>query len=407
MPAESHAATKAILRHRPFQLYFLGRVFSNFSRQIVAVAVGWQVYALTNDPFALGMVGLLQFLPTLLLTFFSGHAADHFDRKRVVQICQWVEAITAGVLAWGSMEHWLTVAHIYAASVVFGITASFERPAAAAMVPSVVPTGFLQQGTALSSGAMHFASIAGPALGGFMYAVSPGLPYGLTAVFWLLAGVLNGSIGMVRQPRSVEVPSLGTLFAGVRFVRSNPAVLGTISLDLFAVLLGGATALLPIYASDILHTGPWGLGLLRAGPSIGALVMTIYLARHPIARRVGIRMFQSVILFGLATIVFAVSRDVWLSVVSLIVMGAADMISVVIRMSLVQLATPDEMRGRVSAVNFLFINASNQLGEFESGLTAAWFGTVTATIIGGVGTIAVALLWMKLFPTLRDVEKLE
>ncbi len=203
------------------------------------------------------------------------------------------------------------------------------------------------------------------------------------------------------------MPSLGTLFAGVRFVRSNPAVLGTISLDLFAVLLGGATALLPIYASDILHTGPWGLGLLRAGPSIGALAMTIYLARHPITRRVGIRMFQSVILFGIATIVFAVSRDVWLSVVSLIVMGAADMISVVIRLSLVQLATPDEMRGRVSAVNFLFINASNQLGEFESGVTAALFGTVPAVVIGGVGTIAVALLWMKLFPTLRDVEKLE
>lgn len=407
MSDESPAATTAILRHRPFQFYFLGRVFSNFSRQIVAVAVGWQVYALTSDPFALGMVGLLQFVPTLLLTFFAGHAADHFDRKRVVQICQWAEAVTAGVLAWGSVEGWITVGHIYAAAVVFGMTSAFERPAAAAMVPSVVPQGLLQQGTALSSGAMHFASIGGPALGGICYAISPGLTYGFTAAFWLLAGVLNGSIRTSGQPRSVEVPSLGTLFAGVRFVRSNPAVLGTISLDLFAVLLGGATALLPIYASDILHTGPWGLGLLRAGPSIGALAMTIYLARHPITRRVGIRMFQSVILFGLATIVFAVSRDVWLSVVSLVVMGAADMISVVIRLSLVQLATPDDMRGRVSAVNFLFINASNQLGEFESGATAALFGTVPATIIGGVGTIAVALLWMRLFPALRKVERLE
>jgi len=407
MPDEPSAASAAILRHRPFQLYFLGRVFSNFSRQIVAVAVGWQVYALTSDPFALGMVGLLQFLPTLLLTFVSGHAADHFDRKRVVQLCQWAEALAAGFLAWGSIEQWLTVGHIYAASVVFGITASFERPAAAAMVPSVVPPGLLQQGTALSSGAMHFASIAGPALGGFLYAVSPGVPYVLTAAFWLLAGVLNGSIRLARQPRSVEVPSLGTIFAGARFVRSNPAVLGTISLDLFAVLLGGATALLPIFASDILHTGPWGLGLLRAGPSIGALGMTVYLARHPITRRVGIRMFQSVILFGVATVVFALSREVWLSVVALVVMGASDMISVVIRLSLVQLATPDEMRGRVSAVNFLFINASNQLGEFESGVTAAWFGTVAATVIGGVGTVAVALLWMRLFPALKNVERLE
>jgi len=219
--------------------------------------------------------------------------------------------------------------------------------------------------------------------------------------------VLNGAIRIIRQPRNVEVASLGTLFAGARFVRRNPAVLGTISLDLFAVLLGGATALLPIYASDILHTGPWGLGVLRAGPSIGALLMTAYLARHPIVRRVGMRMFQAVILFGAATIVFALSRDLWLSMAALFVMGAADMVSVVIRLSLVQLSTPEEMRGRVSAINFLFINASNQLGEFESGMTAKLFGTVPAAVIGGIGTIVIALLWMKLFPTLRDVEKLE
>jgi MFS family permease len=407
MSDDSDAGTSAILRHRPFQLYFLGRVFSNFSRQIVAVAVGWQVYELTKDPAALAWVGLLQFLPTLVLTFVSGHAADRFDRKRIVQACQWIEALAAGFLAWGSIQGWLSVSHIYFASVIFGMTAAFERPAAAAMVPSVVPPGLLQQGTALSSGAMHFASIAGPALGGIFYAISPGLPYGLTAAFWVLAGVLNGAIAIVRQPRNVESPSLGTLFAGARFVRSNPAVLGTISLDLFAVLLGGATALLPIYASDILHTGPWGLGLLRAGPSLGALLMTAYLARKPIVRRVGIRMFQAVILFGVATIVFAVSRNLWLSMVALFVMGAADMVSVVIRLSLVQLSTPEEMRGRVSAINFLFINASNQLGEFESGMTAKLFGTVPAVVIGGIGTIAIALLWMKLFPTLRDVEKLE
>jgi MFS family permease len=401
------SASSAIFRHRPFQQYFLGRVFSNFSRQIVAVAIGWQVYELTGSAFALGMVGLIQFLPTLLLTFISGHAADRYDRKRLVQICQWTEGVTAALLAWGSMGGWLTVTHIYIASVIYGTAASFERPAASAMLYSVVPAGMLQQGTAMSSGAMQLASIAGPALGGFVYAVSPGAPYLMTAVFWLLAGVLNGTLHVVQAPRSVEAPSLGTLFAGVRFVRNNPAVLGTISLDLFAVLLGGATALLPIYASDILHTGPWGLGVLRAAPAVGALAVTVWLARRPLTSRVGIRMFQAVILFGVATVIFAVSTHIWLSLAALVVMGASDMISVVIRLSLVQLATPDEMRGRVSAVNFLFVNASNQLGEFESGFTAHLFGAMPAAVLGGVGTIAVALLWMKLFPTLRNVEKLE
>ncbi|RYD84305.1 MAG: MFS transporter, partial [Sphingomonadales bacterium] len=251
MAASAGLSSSALLRHTPFQRYFLGRVFSNFSRQIVAVAVGWQVYELTGSAFALGMVGLVQFLPTALLTFIAGHAADRYDRKRVVQICQWVEALTAGMLAWASFEGWVTVGLIYFASVLFGITASFERPAAAALVPAVVPAGGLQQGTALSSGAMQLASIAGPAIGGFVYAASPGAPYAATAVFWLLAGVLNGSIKLDRPARTPDVPTLSSLFAGVRFVRDNPAVLGTISLDLFAVLLGGATALLPIFASDI------------------------------------------------------------------------------------------------------------------------------------------------------------
>jgi hypothetical protein len=254
---------------------------------------------------------------------------------------------------------------------------------------------------------MELASIAGPALGGFAYAVSPGLPYALTAVFWLVASVLNGAIGTKMHTRSSEVPTWGSLFAGVHFVRRNPDLLGVISLDLFAVLLGGATALLPIYASDILHTGPLGLGILRAAPAVGSLLMTVVLARRAIASKVGLRMFQAVIVFGLATIVFAFSQMMWLSLAALAIMGAADTISVVIRLSLVQLATPDEMRGRVGAVNFLFINASNQLGEFESGVTAALFGAVGAAALGGVGTVVVALLWMKLFPTLLKVQRLE
>lgn len=396
-----------LFRHTPFLLYFLGRVFSNFSRQIVAVAVGWQVYQLTGSAFQLGMVGLMQFLPTAILTFVAGHAADNFNRKRVVQICQWIEGLTATFLAWGTIGGWLTVTHIFIASAIFGAVTAFERPAGAAMLPGVVPPSLLQQGTALSSGALQFATVSGPALGGFMFVISPGAPYVLTAVFYLLAGLLNGAVPMKARASSAGGFSMRSLFAGVGFVRSNRTVFGTISLDLFAVLLGGATALLPIFASDVLRVGPVGLGLLRAAPAAGALLTTYLISRRPLQRKVGMRMFQSVIAFGVATIVFGLSREMWLSLLALGIMGASDEVSVIIRLSLVQLSTPDDMRGRVSAVNFLFVNASNQLGEFESGVTAALFGAVPAVIIGGVGTIAVALLWMKLFPTLRDVQRLE
>ncbi|HLB96830.1 MAG TPA: MFS transporter, partial [Acetobacteraceae bacterium] len=259
----------------------------------------------------------------------------------------------------------------------------------------------------ISTGAFQMAMVSGPALGGLAYALAPGVPYAVMAVFWLLAGVLNGAIRLDRPVAAKEPPSFAALFAGVGFVRGNPAILGTISLDLFAVLLGGATALLPIYARDILHTGPWGLGVLRGAPAVGALLMTAVLARHAIDRRAGMRMFQAVIVFGLATVVFAVSHLIWLSVLALAILGAADTVSMVIRISLVQLATPDEMRGRVGAVNYLFVNASYQLGEFESGLTAALFGAMPAAALGGVGTVVVALLWMKLFPMLRNVDRLE
>jgi hypothetical protein len=244
-------------------------------------------------------------------------------------------------------------------------------------------------------------------LGGLAYVVAPAAPYAVMAVFWLLAAILNGVIRMERPTTPQQPPTLASLFAGIGFVRRQPAILGTISLDLFAVLLGGATALLPIYARDILHTGPWGLGILRAAPALGALLIATALARHPIERRVGMRMFQAVIVFGVATVVFALSHWLWLSILALAILGAADTVSMVIRISLVQLATPDAMRGRVGAVNFLFVNASYQLGEFESGITAALLGAMPAVVLGGLGTIAVALLWMKLFPALRDVERLE
>ena len=396
-----------LLRHPPFAFYVASRSFSRFSSQIAAVAVGWQIYDLTGSAFQLGMVGLVQFLPMLLLVFAGGHAADRYDRRRVVQLCQIAQGLAAAYLAWGSFAGWITVPEIFAAVAVFGAATAFESPAGAALLPAVAPDGTMQKATALTTGIYQLATIGGPALGGVAFAVSPGLPYALMAGFWVLGGLLNSAIRLERQVVAGERPGLRAMFAGVGFVRRNPAILGTISLDLFAVLLGGAVALLPIYARDILQTGPWGLGILRAAPAVGALLMTVVLARTSINRRVGMRMFQAVIVFGLATSVFAVSEWVWLSLIALAIMGAADTVSVVIRVSLVQLQTPDEMRGRVGAVNYLFINASNQLGQFESGLTAALFGTMPAALLGGIGTVAVALIWMKLFPTLRDLERLE
>jgi MFS family permease len=400
-------AAKALFRHPPFILFIIGRGFSGIAYQMGAVAVGWQIYALTHSAFALGMIGLTQFLPMAGLTFFAGHVADRYERKRVVQICQMIEGSAVAFLAWGCFADWLKAPEIFAAVAILGATRAFESPAMSALLPGVVPEGTLQKGTALMSGVSQITTITGPALGGFIYALSPGLPYTVMAICWLAASVANGMMRLERPVVPKEPPSLKALFAGVGFVRHNPAILGTISLDLFAVLLGGATALLPIYARDILHTGPWGLGILRGAPAIGALIVTVIIARYPVNRRVGMRMFQAVIVFGLATIVFALSHWVALSLLALAIMGGADVVSVVIRLSLVQLATPDAMRGRVSAVNFLFINASNQLGEFESGMTAALFGAMPAAALGGIGTIIVALLWMRLFPTLRDVERLE
>jgi MFS family permease len=415
----------ALLTHRAFLLFLLSRSLSRFSSLIAIVAFGWQVYDLTSSAFALGMIGLAGFLPTALLVFVAGNFADRYERKRILQACQFAEALTALLLAWGAFAGWLNEVDIFIAVLVLGTTAAFEQPATAALLPLVVPEGAVQRATALSSGSAQLATVTGPALGGIAYAVSPGLPYAMMVVFWLIAAICAGAVQLTQPAASKEAATpegsatpkksatlkgsatAGDLFAGVNFIRNHPAILGTLSLDLFAVLFGGVVALLPIYARDILQTGPWGLGVLRAAPALGALLTTVVLARQPIARRVGMRMFQAVIIYGVATVVFSLSHWLWLSVVALAVLGAADTVSVVIRFSLVQLATPDAMRGRVGAVNFLFINASNNLGQFESGVTAALLGTMPAAVLGGVATVAIALLWMKLFPTLRDVERLE
>ena len=407
MSSLAPADAGTLLKQPPFIFFLLSRCLSRFASLIGIVAIGWQLYDLTDSAFALGLVGLVGFLPTALLVFVAGHAADRYERKRIMQLCQLAEALTTVFLAWGAYSGWLAASHIFIATFILGTTAAFEGPATSALLPLIAPQGSLQRATAMSSGAAQVATIAGPALGGLAYAVSPALAYGIMVLFWLLGTLLAGAIRLKETAAAGDIVTEDNIYAGVRFIRSEPAILGTISLDLFAVLFGGVTALLPIYARDILQTGPSGLGVLRAAPAVGALLTTIVLARHAISSRVGLRMFQAVIVFGVATVAFALSRWMWLSVLSLAVLGAADTVSVVIRFSLVQLRTPDAMRGRVGAVNFLFINASNQLGQFESGVTAALFGTVPAAVLGGAATVAIALLWMRLFPTLRDVETLE
>jgi len=407
MSSISPVGARTLLKQSAFICFLLSRSLSRFSTQIAGVAIGWQIYELTGSAFDLGMVGLVQFMPTALLLFVAGHAADRFQRKNVVALCQLMEAATAVALASSTFAGWLNEAQIYIAAFVLGIAGAFESPALSALLPEITPQGSLQRATAISSGVGQVATITGPALGGLAYALAPSLPYGIMAVFCVLAAIAMSAIPYVQEIAKKDTASPDDVFAGIRFIRSNSAILGTISLDLFAVLFGGVIALLPIYARDILQTGPTGLGVLRAAPAIGALCMTMWLARHSIASHVGMRMFQSVIVFGAATVVFAVSHWMWLSVLALAVLGAADTVSVVIRFSLVQLQTPNDMRGRVGAVNFLFINASNQLGQFESGVTAALFGAMPAAVLGGVATIATALIWMRLFPALRDVDKLE
>ena len=375
--------------------------------QLQGVAVGWQVYGLTHSTLALGFVGLVQFLPMLMLTLLVGHVADRYDRRRIACLCQLVGALATALLAIGSFGGWLSSAVIFAAVALIGAGRAFEIPTMSALLPGLVPAPLFSRAAAYSASAIQTATIIGPALGGLIYAMGPEAPYALAALLSLSASFLSSQIRMERMAPRREPVSLTSLFSGFAFIRRHPIVLGSISLDLFAVLLGGATALLPVFARDILHTGPWGLGLLRSGPAIGALAMSVLLARRPLARRVGRTMFNAVIVFGLATILFALSRSLWLSTLAMVALGAADVISVVIRSSFVQLATPDRMRGRVSAVSAMFIGTSNQLGEFESGVTAALFGTVPAVILGGIGTILVALLWLRLFPDLRAADTLE
>ena len=375
--------------------------------QMVGVAVGWQLYALTGSALDLGLVGLVQFVPMLLLTLVAGQVADRCDRRRVVAACEGVKAVAAATLAIGTLSGWQSRTSLLALVALLGTAQAFGNPAMTALVPGVVTRPLIAPAMAWLISAGQTAQIAGPALGGFLYALGPATPYVAAGALFALGGALVSAIRAAPAPRTREPLSIAALFSGVAFIQKQRVLLGTMSLDLFAVLLGGATALLPVYARDILHTGPGGLGLLRSAPAVGALGTSLFLARRPLERRIGPTLFRSVIVFGAATAVFGLSTNFALSLLALSVLGAADVVSMVIRSSLAQIRTPDAMRGRVSAVSSLFTGTSNQLGAFESGVAAALLGAVPAVLLGGLGTIAVALLWMALFPELRRLRALE
>jgi len=372
-----------------------------------AVAVGWQVYNLTQRPLDLGLVGLAQFLPALALALVTGHVVDRYDRRRVLALCITLEVMCALLLlALTSLGNTNEVL-IFGVIFLFGIARAFGFPATAALMPNLVPAQHFAQAAAWSSSARQAATIVGPAVGGLLYAIGPGLVYSCCALLLTTAALLVSLIHMESATTVRRAVTWTSVVAGVAFIRTQPVVLGAISLDLFAVLLGGATALLPLYARDILHVGPWGLGLLRSAPALGALTMALLLARWPITARAGHMLLGTVGAFGVTTIGFGLSHSLWLSLGMLVILGASDMVSVMIRRVLVQVLTPNAMRGRVSAVESVFIGASNELGEFESGVTAAWFGAVPAVVLGGIGTLAVVVLWGWLCPQLPRVRALD
>jgi MFS family permease len=402
------AASENVLRLRDFRLYLGVRFMGSIAMQMQSVAVGWQIYEITGDPLSLGFVGLAQFLPMAGFILPAGDIADRFDRRIILAASHGVQALSALALLALALIHEPATWPFYVVLVAFGAARGFTAPAIHSFAPFLVPTRLLPHAVAWSSSANTTAIIIGPALGGALYVLGAVVVYATCMVLFTAMAV---AIVMIRSRAPVHVGHAGEtafdrLLAGVRYIRTQRMILGAILLDLFAVLLGGAVALLPVYARDILQVGPEGLGVLRSAQAVGAAVTALVLANFPLRRHAGPAMFAGVALFGVATIVFGLSESFYLSLVALVVMGAADMINVFVRSSLVQLATPDPMRGRISAVNMLFVGASNELGEFESGITAAWFGTVPAVVIGGVGTLMVVGACAWLFPELRRVDRL-
>ncbi|MBC7702455.1 MAG: MFS transporter [Rhodoferax sp.] len=408
----SRSSFSDLTRQRDFMRFWSARIFGTVGSQMLMVAVGWQMYDLTGSAWDLGLVGLYQFTPALLLTLWAGHVADRAHRGRIIAACMVAQALVAAVLVAatqgaGAPGPWVTRGLLLLVSVALGVTRAFQMPAQQSLTPMLLSAALLPRGLAFSSAGSQAATIGGPALGGLLYTLGATAVYSVCALSFGIACLLVLLLRYAYVRRPAEPVSLRVLLAGVTFVWQRKILLGAISLDLFAVLLGGATALLPIFARDILMTGPLGLGLLRSAPAVGALVMSGVLTRWPLHRKVGRSMMIAVILFGLCMLVFGLSRSFMWSLFALAVSGGADTVSVVVRQTLVQLETPDEMRGRVSAVNSVFIGASNQLGEFESGATAAWLGPVGSVVLGGIGTVLVALLWIRWFPALARRDRIE
>jgi MFS family permease len=404
---------RALLRQRGYVLFWLSRFIDNLAVQSQGVTIAWQVYAVARrsssvaeSAFAVGMIGLAQFLPLAALTLLAGDTADRHDRRRILMVCIAVEIVCVGILAALSLRGAVALWPIFALAVVFGAARAFFAPASSALGPTLVPRELLPRSIAWSSLAWQGAAITGPALGGLLCAVSPALAYGVAGGLYLVSLIGLFCLEPPARPAPPTASRTELIREGLAYVLGHRIVLGAISLDLFAVLLGGATALLPVFARDVLKVGAEGFGILRAGPAVGAAVMAFWLAARPIRRHAGIAMFSGVAVFGLATLVFALSRSMVLSVAALAVLGGADMISVYVRQTLIQIVTPDAMRGRVSAVSYLFIGASNELGEFETGMVARILGPIGAAVFGGVGSLVVTGVWARLFPTLRKADRL-
>jgi MFS family permease len=399
---------RAAFRYPAFMRFQTARFCIVIATEMQAVAVGWQVYEITKRPMDLGYVGLAQFLPGILLFLVSGHVADRFNRRNLLILCDFGFAICFALLLGITWRGNVSIVSVYAVLVLLGVVRSFNGPVSRAMLPHLVSAEHFASSVAWASGIFQAATILGPVFGGLIYAFARGpiAVYVGALIAASLAIVLTFQLPSQEKARAKPAANLSTVFEGFRYIWREKLILGAISLDLFAVLLGGAVALLPVYAREILNAGPWALGILRSAPGVGAGAMAIAIAHRPLKNRAGATMLWCVAGFGLATIVFGLSRSFALSLVALFLVGATDMVSVIVRATLIQVATPDEMRGRVNAVDMIFIGASNELGQFESGMTAQWFGAVPAVILGGIGAIVVTGLWAWMFPTLRKVNQL-
>lgn len=397
----------AAFRHSSYTRFFFARFLLSFSQQIVSVAVGWQMYDQTGKAIYLGLIGLVQFLPSLLLILVTGSVADRHNRRAIAALCSLVSALCTLALLVMTATETFAPWPVFGVLLIFGIERAFMSPAVQSLAPNLVPEHALSNAIAWNSSSWQLAAITGPVIGGLLYGISATTAYTVAVVFSILGAALLYMIPKPEQKTTGEAKSWAMILGGFSFIRAEKVVLGAISLDLFAVLLGGATALMPIFARDILTLGPWGLGLLRAAPGLGAIVMAIFLAAYPLKHRAGLYMFIGVALFGVGTIIFGVSTNTEVSIAALALMGVADMISVYVRESLIALWTPDHLRGRVNAVNMVFVGASNELGEFRAGTMASIFGAVPAVVIGGVGTLVVAALWASSFPKLRRIDTLD